>query len=240
MNVRLRNTFFPLLIIIGGMSSCYPVGDLTVEDLDVAASLYDKAYYTPGTGVNKFEELKTFELVDTIVHIIGQGEDDNISRKYDAFVLEQVRLNMLKLGFIEETDPDVNSADVAITVSAMSSEHEVYYWYPYWGWYWGYGGYYPYSSAAAATSSPDNTVNTNSYYYPWYPYTSYYTYQSGSVLMEMVDVARVNPDVEEIPVIWAGIANGVIADSQTDIKARLSKGIDQCFTQSPYLLKTTK
>ena len=28
--------------------------------------------------------------------------------------------------------------------------------------------------------------------------------------MEMVDVARVNPDVEEIPVIWAGIVNGVL------------------------------
>jgi hypothetical protein len=235
MNISLKNLIPPLIILIVGVSSCYPVGDLLVEDLDVAASLYDKTYYTPGTNVNKFEELKTFELVDTIVHILGQGEEDIISRKYDEFVLEQVRLNMLKLGFIEEADPDHNSADVAITVSAMSSEHEVYYWYPYWGWYWGYGGYYPYSS-----TSKNNTKSTNYYYYPWYPYSSYYSYQSGSVLMEMVDVARVDPDVEEIPVIWAGIANGVMAETQTNIKARLSKGIDQCFTQSPYLLKTTK
>ncbi len=55
--------------------------------------------------------------------------------------------------------------------------------------------------------------------------------------MEMVDVARVDPDVEEIPVIWAGIINGVLESSESGTKTRLSNGIDQCFNQSPYLLK---
>jgi hypothetical protein len=180
-------------------------------------------------------------VLDTIVHIIDDVDDDNISRLFDDFILEQIRLNMLKLGYIEETDPETNAPDVAVTVSAMTSEHEVYTWYPYWGWYW---GYYPYvfsdadadSKAKAAVYLKDAGV-TNYYYYPWYPYGSYYTYKSGSVLMEMVDVDRIDPEVEEIPVIWAGIVNGVLEDSQSGAKARLSKGIDQCFGQSPYLLK---
>jgi len=242
MNKKMKNLIIPLIILITGVvSSCYPVDDLLVEDLDIAATLYDKAYYSPESGENQFNELVTFEVVDTIVHIIAAGDEDNISRNYDAFVLEQVRLNMLKLGFVEEPDPNVNPADVAITVSALSSEHEVYTWYPYWGWYWGYGGYYPYAGTEAysnAVAKLKDTGNSYYYYYPWYPYSTYYTYQSGSVLMEMVHVARLDPGVEEIPVIWAGIVNGVMESSETPMKNRISKGIDQCFNQSPYLLKT--
>jgi hypothetical protein len=231
MIMKIKNLLLPLIIIIAGFSSCYPIDDLKVEDLDIAATIYDKTYYDGPTGsVNKFEGMKTFVVVDTIVHIVESGTEDNISRQYDDFVLEQIRLNMLKLGFEEETNP-LNSPDVTITVSALSSTHEVYTWYPYWGWYWGYGGY-PYKSAKA-----DMIMATPYYYYPWYPYNTYYSYQSGSVLMEMVDVSRVNPDVEKIPVIWAGIVNGVLQASESGVKNRLSTGIDQCFIQSPYLLK---
>ncbi len=146
---KIKNLLLPLIIIIAGFSSCYPVGDLTVEDLDVAATIYDKAYYDgPDGTMNKFEDLHTFTVVDTIVHLVESGTEDNISRAYDDFVLEQVRLNMLKLGFVEELNPQVNPADVAITVSAMSSTHEVYTWYPYWGWYWGY----PYKSTETQKS----------------------------------------------------------------------------------------
>lgn len=232
MTIKFKNVFLPLIVIIAGVSSCYPIDDLTVEDLDIAATIYDKAYYDgPSGSVNKFEDLNTFSVVDTIMHIVESGTEDKISHQYDDFVLEQVRLNMLKLGFVEELEPEVNQPEVVITVSAMSSEHEVYTWYPYWGWYWGYGGY-PYKGTVSG-----NIVAAYSYYYPWYPYSTYYSYQSGSVLIEMVDAARVNPDVEEIPVIWAGIVNGVLESSESGVKNRLSKGIDQCFNQSPYLLK---
>jgi hypothetical protein len=229
MIIKIRKLLLPLVIIIAGFSSCYPIDDLKVEDLDVAATICDKTYYDGPTGtMNKFEGLHTFVVVDTIVHLIESGTEDNLSRQYDAFVLEQIRLNMLKLGFVEELQPESNPADVAITVSAISSTHEVYTWYPYWGWYWGY----PYKSTAS-----EKSASTYSYYYPWLPYSTYYTYQSGSVLMEMVDVARVDPTVEQIPVIWAGIVNGVLQSSESGVKNRLSKEIDQCFIQSPYLLK---
>ena len=234
MKIRLKNLTVLLIIIITGFSSCYPVDDLLIEDLDVAATLYDKVYYEPGSGVNKFEDLKTFEVLDTIVHIIATGDEDNMSRKHDEFIIEQVRLNMLKLGFVEETNPGSNPPDVTVTLSALSSEHEVYTWYPYWGWYWGY----PYKNTDSHANSTKSTVAYD-YYYPWYPYGTYYTYQSASLLMEMVDVARIDPDVEAIPVIWAGIVNGVLEQSTTtSTQNRLSKGIDQCFDQSPYLLKT--
>lgn len=232
MTLKIKNVFLPIIALVAGVSSCYPIDDLKVEDLDIAATIYDKTYYDgPSGSVNKFEELHTFTVVDTIMHLVESGTEDNISHQYDDFVLEQVRLNMLKNGFVEELNPEANPAEVVLTVSAMSSEHEVYTWYPYWGWYWGYGGY-PYKGTQTA-----NIVSAYSYYYPWYPYSTYYSYQSGSVLIEMVDAARVDPTVEEIPVIWAGIVNGVLESSESGVKGRLSTGIDQCFNQSPYLLK---
>jgi hypothetical protein len=228
----LKKICIQVIVIAGLLSSCYPIDDLKVEDLDIAASVYDKAYYKPDGTVNKFQPLQTFTVVDTIVHIVASGSEDLITHQYDEFVLEQVRLNMLKLGFSEETDPEHNPADVVITVSALTSEHEVYTWYPYWGWYWGYP-MYPYNPAQVEKS----TGATSYYYYPWPPYGTTYNYQSGSVLIEMVDEARVDPGVDEIPVIWAGIVNGVLQSSDSGTKNRLSKGIDQCFNQSPYLMK---
>lgn len=226
---KIKSLLLPLIIILAGLSSCYPIDDLTVEDLDIAVSVYDKSYYSgPEGSVNKFEDLQTFVVVDSIMHLVETGTEDNISRQYDEFILEQIRLNMLKLGFVEELNPETNTPDVGITVSAMTSEHEVYTWYPYWGWYWGY----PYG-----VKRTEKIISAYSYYYPWFPYNTFYTYKSGSVLIEMVDAARIDPEVEEIPVIWAGIVNGVLESSQSGVKNRLSKGIDQCFDQSPYLLK---
>jgi hypothetical protein len=209
MNIRIKNLVLPSLLIIAGLSSCYPVDDLTVEDLDIAGTLYDKDYYSDSVVpvINKFQDLQTFIVVDTVMHIIAEGDEDNISRNYDALVLQQIKLNMLKLGFTEETNPIVTPPDVALTVSVLTSEHEVYTWYPYWGWYWGYGGY-PYTSA-----DPNYTNYWYDYYYPWYGYGSYYTYKSGSLLMEMADVARINIDDTKIPVIWAGVLNGLLDDS---------------------------
>ncbi len=64
MTMKFKNLLLPLIIIIAGFSSCYPIDDLKVEDLDIAATIYDKTYYDGPEGtVNKFEDLATF-IVD--------------------------------------------------------------------------------------------------------------------------------------------------------------------------------
>jgi len=136
---------------------------------------------------------------------------------------------MLKLGFVEETDPEVNPVDVVSLLPHLQVNMRFIT-----GILTGAGTGirgYPYSASSTATPAADPY-----YYYPWYPYTSYYTYQSGSVLMEMVDVARIDPEVEEIPIIWAGIVNGVLETSQTSVKNRLSNALTNALT-SPLPVK---
>ena len=84
-----------------------------------------------------------------------------------------------------------NPADIAITVSVTTSEHIVYDWYPYWAWFW------VFIKKGAVESSA--TVEDN---YPWNPYYGYgtsYTYTSGSLILEMVDVAKVDESTAGYP-----------------------------------------
>ena len=41
-------TYLFVLVTIAGLSACYPVGDVTYEDVDIALTQYDKDYYSPG------------------------------------------------------------------------------------------------------------------------------------------------------------------------------------------------
>jgi hypothetical protein len=229
--MKAQRTFIYMFILmtIAGLSACYPVGDdITYQDVDIALTVYDKDYYSPG-GYNYYKDFQTFIVPDTVIHIIEDGVTDEIPRDNDKYVLEQVRSNLVKLGYIEETDPELNTPDLAVTVSVTTSEHIVYDWYPYWAWFW---VFIKKGEAASATSVEDN--------YPWNPYYGYgtsYTYTAGTVIMEMVDVSKVDESAQTIPVIWAGVINGAMGGPEEDIKNRLSTGIDRCFDQSPYLFK---
>jgi hypothetical protein len=229
--MKAQRTFIYLFVLMttAGLSACYPTEkDISYEDIDIALTVYDKDYYTPG-GHSYFQDFQTFVVPDTVVHIIEDGVTDEISRNYDKYVIEQVRGNLLKLGYIEETDPETNIPDIAVTVSVTTSEHIVYDWYPYWAWFW----VFIKKGAVTSLSSVENN-------YPWNPYYGYgtsYSYTAGTVIMEMVDVSKINESTQEIPVIWAGLLNGAVGGPEDGITNRLSRGIDRCFDQSPYLFK---
>jgi hypothetical protein len=229
--MKAERTFFFLFLLmtIAGLSACYPVEkDIAYEDIDIAMTVYDKDYYSPGE-YNYFQEFQTFVVPDTVVHIIEDGVTDEISRDYDKYVIEQVRSNLVKLGYVEETDPETYTPDIAVTVSVTTSEHIVYDWYPYWDWFW-----------APTKKGPGKSSTSVGNNYPWNPYYGYgtsYTYTAGTVIMEMVDVSKVDESTQEIPVIWAGVINGAVGGPEDGLKNRLSTNIDRCFDQSPYLFK---
>lgn len=74
-----------------------------------------------------------------------------------------------------------------------------------------------------------------SWYYPYYGYCYpvYYTYETGTLGIVMIDADA----TEQKNALWVAAINGILEDTSAGILDRLYKGIDQAFTQSPYLYK---
>ena len=196
--------------------SCYPGGADNVEEMDVAITNYDKNA--------DFTKYTTFSLPDTIVYFVAKGETPN--HEFDAQILQLVKDNFTQLGYsyIEPTSEEDQQPSFIVTVSAFSNVNYYYgsdYWYNYWGWYPGwnwYGWDWPYFRP----------------YYPWGP-VNVFSYRSGSIVIDMLDPSNVNESSNQVPVLWSGIADGIIAGSASSIQQRAEKQINQCFAQSPYL-----
>ncbi len=198
-----------LILVVAALASCYPGDQLTVEEADVVVTLFD--------DTEDFSSLTTYAMPDSILHIVGTGDVDDISRAFDDEILAQVAANMNGVGFTRETDPAL--ADVIMLVSITASDQVGYSGYP-WGGYWGW--YYPYP--------PDWGWG----WYPWYGGgATIYTYRTGTVFMQMLDPARADSTQEKIPTVWVGALNGLVEGSQ--VEERIIDGINQAFAQSPYL-----
>jgi len=207
---------YRVLLTLVGLSaifflwSCYPDSGLTsIEDYDLVVTQYDPE--------QDFSEFSTYAMPDSVIHLVGEGKEDEINRDYDEQILAQVERNMNDLNYTRIFPGDPGTADIILTVYATSTQWKGYSWVGgggYWDW-WGYPGY------------------------PWYPYYPGYAvpyeFTTGTVLIEMGDVNDYDPEQDRLPIRWGAGINGLLDDSKTNIQYRLTRNIDQCFTQSPYL-----
>lgn len=197
---------------------CYPGGADNVEELDVAMTNYDKKA--------DFSQYTTFSLPDTIVHFVAKGETPN--HQYDAQILVLVRSHFEALGYtyVEPTSETDEQPSFVVTVSAFSNMNYYYgsnYWYDYWGWYPGWNWIW------GPTWGPSWGPS-----YPWSPVTVY-AYRSGSIVIDMIAATQEATSEQKLPVLWSGIADGLLQGSESYILERMERMIDQCFAQSPYL-----
>jgi hypothetical protein len=203
---HMKNQFI-IIILVLLLAGCYPDGPDYVEDLDVVYTVFDQQY--------NFGEKQTFAMPDKIVIGVEIEDGDTVfeymSAVYATTILESIQRNMEALGWSRVNigqDPDL-----LLTPAGLSSTTYFYsYWYDWW-----YGGYY-------------------GGYYGWY-YPPYYTvssYTTGTLLMILNDpeLATDSP-ISRAPALWVAAANGLLTYSY-DVN-RVNKGIDQAFTQSPYL-----
>lgn len=72
-----------------------------------------------------------------------------------------------------------------------------------------------------------------SWYYPYYGwcYPVYYTYDVGTLLIAMIE----KDPVEERNGLWVAAMNGLLGDNNSGTLSRVNQGIEQAFSQSPYL-----
>ena len=195
------------LVALAALASCYPGDQLTTEEADVVVTLFDESA--------DFSVLRSYAMPDSIVHLVGEG-DDTISRDFDDEILSLIVSNMGALGFTREGDPA--NADVIMLTAVAVNEQVGYAGYP-WGGYWGWYAPYP--------------PNFGWGFYPWYGASTIYTYRTGTIFMQMLDPARIDSTVSKVPTIWVGALNGLVQGDA--VPERIADGINQAFAQSPYL-----
>ena len=216
----MKKAFIKFAFVAGiavAMTACYPGGLETTSDTDLVYTNYAPEY--------NFAGVKTYHVADSIQHIVDEGDDINYS--YDNLIISEIKSNLDALGWTEfdttlfpEQNPDIS----VVTTIFVTTTYNIYTypWYPYWGWGW-------YKS----------TGNTDYYdygwYYPWYGTTYVTSYTTGTVAMLMFDPSKADTTNKLINLSWAGILNGLAGTGGSETKTRLSRGIDQAFTQSPYL-----
>lgn len=204
--------------------SCYPEDANSVDDYNVAMTNYDKQF--------DFKTLSTFAMPDTVA-IIVDGKAGEIKDFNDQQILDKVKANFEALGYtyVPNATPTANATpqttngtpSFLVTVSAVSVRNFTYYydnWYNSWSYWW--NSYWP-------------GFDFYPPYYSWYPTSIVYSYQSGSIVIEMVSTTA--REDKKLNVYWTGIADGILTGDTAYDQTQLQNGIDQCFLQSPYLKK---
>ena len=191
-------------------SGCYPEPD----SKELFDELVVSTNYDPEAD---FGSYVTYAIpTDTIGLVSNQTQDTIITgRDFPRPVLQTIQSAMdargySRVGRNENPDIGVN----VVVVNDFNVFQQIVYPDPYFfpGSY--YPGYYGYSS----------------WYY--YPYVNTYTYNTGVLIIELVDLKNKTPD-NKVRVVW----NAYLGDiySTIELVNQTVDGIDQAFAQSPYI-----
>lgn len=195
------------------VSSCQPPTD-TMRLLDelVVSTSYDNE-------VN-FAQYTTYSIAtDTIGLVSNKSPNDTILTQgksaYPRSVLLKVQSKMSGIGYNRVDNNE--DADLRINVYVVNDfnlfQEVVYsnYSYPsYYGYGYGYGSFYG------------------------YPYVNTYATNTGSLVIEILDLKNITPD-KKVRVIWSAYMGDVY--STIDLIRQSEEAIDQAFVQSTYLGK---
>lgn len=180
-------------------------------------------YTSPSKNVD-FTSYRTFDLADSLL-IIGQSSKPVYSQSDNALALIQaVRTNMEKMGYIYTPSNPAADLGIQMTYVIKTERYVQYYNDPYW--WLDYPGYW----------SPGFWGNYTGFYYP-YPVT--YTYSTNSLMIDMVNLTTPQTGDEALEVVWSVYIGGPAGSSVTSDVNRMKDAINQAFTQSSYLTKTT-
>lgn len=241
--MKTKWTLLLVLFVSLLITSCYKAPeDITLEDYDITLTYYNSAF--------DFGTYSTFMVRDSVQLISDYLTDQEKEDFYTNGTADKIRtkiVNSLKsLGYQEVTDDENPDFMINPTLTLVNQSGVIYN--PYW--WWGYPGYWGWYG--------DWYYKSTNYYYPpywaWYPSygASYYSYKTGSLIMEMADGdsvrayrdwveaqnGEVNPnETPQILFNWTAQVEGLVSSTAQSNDSRLENGINEAFTQSPYLMK---
>ncbi len=205
------------MLVIGAFSwSCQPEPD-SAELID---QMVVSTNYDPDAD---FSLYTTYAIpTDTIGFISNNSSDTIIVASESDFpkpVLTAIRNNLDARGYTRvsrDQDPDIG-----VNVMVVN-DYNVFQELVYPSYYGGYPGSYYYSGY----------YGYGSYYS--YPYVNTYAYNTGVLIIELIDLKNKTPD-NKVKVVWDAYMGDVY--STIDRIKQSTEAIDQAFTQSPYLGK---
>lgn len=154
-----------------------------------------------------FGSVQRYAISDSVFRISTAG--GNWSRQVDNAIVAELRTQLNALGWTEVpyNGPGTGSQAQIVAVAAGSTASwEV----------WGTGCWYYWC-----------------YWYPWYPPTYYYDYETGGVLLTLIDPNRPEDSQDRIVASWGAALGGLLTGTpNTQV---IQAGIRQAFSQSPYL-----
>ena len=204
------------LVFLGALMfilwSCEPKDDtLKLLDQLVVSTNYD--------NTAQFNSYSTYSMAtDTIGFVSNQSNDTIITQTdndYPRPILQKLQQNLSAKGY---TRVDKNqNPDLRINVYVVNDfnlyqtlNYSSFYYPSYYGYGYGYGSYYG------------------------YPYVSTYATNTGSLVVEILDLKNVTPD-NKVKVLWSAYMGDVY--STIDLIKQSEDAIDQAFAQSPYIGK---
>jgi hypothetical protein len=173
-----------------------------------------------------FNVLRTFAMPDTVVHFAPVvGTPIPISRQFDATILARVRQDLLARGYTEVTPSASVTPDFIVLNGATESDNfNAFIGYPWFT----IGGFSPVWQWYQPGFTDSWTI-----VFPWYPVVGVTSYPRGTLVVTIIPTLSVNPLAQSISAVWAGVATGLAAGTQTN--ASITAAIDEMFRQSPYL-----
>jgi len=182
---------------------------------------------TPGSGVSveesdvivtlfndttDFGALNTYVLVDSIVHV--PEDNQNLDRTHDDEIIDLVDSLLTRRGYTKTDTIATPNPDFYVLFYATAQQN----WfltgiYPGGGWgWWGWpgGGW------------------------GWPGYGASYAFTTGTLAVTLISPGVADSTTVTVP-YWTATMNGVLNDTAAGVEARLERGINQMFEQSPYL-----
>lgn len=177
--------------------------------------------YTDYDKDANFGSYNTFFLPDSILEAGSSNHASYWKDENALSIIDEVSTIMQERGYQRITDADQkDNADLGLQLTYVTQTNQVITG-GYWGGWWDYGYWGPW---------------WDSWYYS-YPIS--YSYDTGTLIMEMVDLTRQEGDTTKrrLPIIWYVNAEGYSYNSSRTNMALILNAVDQAFAQSQYIKK---
>ena len=193
-------------LVLAALAGCQPEPDeFKLYDELVVSTNYDPAA--------NFGSYVTYSIATDTIGFASNQTNDTILTHSDSElvrpIISRIRDNMDQRGYTRvsvEEGPDIGvNVMIVNNLNMFQQVIDPGYYYPY---YYGYSSYY------------------------YYPYVQTYVENTGTLVLQLVDLKNRNSN-NQVKVVWAAYLGDLI--STVNRLKQTEEGIDQAFVQSPYI-----